>query len=46
MHKVRVGRAAPDGGRRSLPYKAALIAVLELREAHTESLNTRERVNA
>jgi hypothetical protein len=36
----------PDGGRRSLPYKLVLIAVLELREAHTESLNTRGRIHA
>jgi hypothetical protein len=46
MLRVCVGWAAPDGGRRSLPYNAALIAVLELREAHTESLNTRERIHA
>jgi hypothetical protein len=46
IQKDCVGRAAPDGGRRSLPYKLVLIAVLDLREPDAESLKTRERVNA
>ena len=46
MLRVCVGRAALGGGRRSLPYNALLIAALELREAHTESLNAWGCVNA
>ena len=46
MHRIYAGRTAPDGGRHSLPYNTALIAVLELREANAESLSCRECVNA
>ena len=46
MHRAYVGRTAPDGGRRSLPYNTALIAVFELREADTELLSCRVLVDA